>query len=568
MSKILTTKLLIVWILISSIANAQNHQPEYLYANFDKHFYIAGEDLWYSVYILNPSDKQSGIVHTELLAADGKTVIKQMLKFDGYQAIGDIALPPSLEEGYYQFRAYTHWNLNFSPQVIFSKDIPIFKADHKFPQLAPMTIPDYVPARSEVLNFSINGERFQPRASIQLSFEAPTSGHLSVSIIDMSYLNKEENTNIINYQAWINNQTPPQFINSEQFIEAEQQHQRTLMLRKPETGDYVNSNFIVGFIKQTQQKLIRRSKNGIVTLDFDDFYDSTIVQIFDAHPHQKAYIPLASIIDEQHPVDPPRLRRNKPVMTPEIQRYIRNYQKRFQLYQLFGTKANMRAEYPQPIAPKYTPTSIYKIDDFISLESMEAFIKQATPSLRVKISGKKDQKQKSFALFVPGKDMSRKRVINPPLLLVNNYFTYNAEAVFNMEWENIKQIDVFNTAATLPPQFGPIGDFGVIAFHTRDGQTPEEILKSTNNLKVPGFYLARKFETSGYQKDDIESSKIPNFRPMMYWNAHIDLTENGSTSLSFPAADQAGTYLIRIEGLLDDGSPVYTERVFEIVMER
>ena len=56
--------------------------------------------------------------------------------------------------------------------------------------------------------------------------------------------------------------------------------------------------------------------------------------------------------------------------------------------------------------------------------------------------------------------------------MVNNYFTYNAEEVMNIDWDNIMQIDVYNSASNeaedvrtnLPAQFGPIGEFGVVAF--------------------------------------------------------------------------------------------------------
>lgn len=560
--------LIIFSLLMGYFINAQDYKPEYLYTSFDKHFYIAGEDLWYSIFVLNPSNQQSEILYTELIAPNGVPISRQMLKMETYQAVGDIALPPNLEEGYYQFRAYTSWNLNFLPQVIFSKDIPIYQVNQDVPPEAFIASNLHSPIESKFVNISLSKDQFRPRDMVALTIGASINGKLNISVLNMAYVDNSggDNTNITDYHTHTFNQTVNPLSNSQQ-IEAEKQYQRTFILRDPETEEYVNSNFIAGFIKQTQQKLLRRAENGILTLTFDDFYDSTIVQIFDAHPYRKTYIPLASIIDEQNPVDPPELRKDKPRISPSIQHYIHNYKKRFQLYQLFGTRANVRASSLQGTRSKYIPTSVYKVDDFISMENMESFIKQATPALKIKTKGKKGRETKHFALFVPGKDLSRRRVINPPLLLVNDYFTYNVEAVLGMDWTNIKQIEVFNTAANLPQQFGPIGDFGVIAFHTRDGKTPDEIKESSNNLKIAGFYLARNFDTSAYKSNEVGSSKIPNFRPMAYWNSSITISSEKPTSIEFPASDQVGTYLIRLEGMLEDGSSIYAEKIFEIAIE-
>ena len=112
---------------LSGLAQSQN--PENLYTHFDKEFYVAGEDLWYNVYLLNPIDKVSNLLYTELLDAEGKLISRQILKIENNQAQGDIALPPDLSQGYYEFRAYTQWNLNFTPQAIYRKHIPIYKIE-------------------------------------------------------------------------------------------------------------------------------------------------------------------------------------------------------------------------------------------------------------------------------------------------------------------------------------------------------------------------------------------------------------------------------------------------------
>ena len=146
--------------------------------------------------------------------------------------------------------------------------------------------------------------------------------------------------------------------------------------------------------------MIRPSTNGLVHFDFDDFYDSTIIQIFDASPFYQTVIPRAVLQEDWPNIEPAVTPSGDLPITPEILFYIHSYQKRFQLHKLFGTQANMRAEKPKPVESRYIPTDIYKVDDFITLDNMEDFIKHTIPPLKVKNKGKKDEQARKFLLYI------------------------------------------------------------------------------------------------------------------------------------------------------------------------
>jgi hypothetical protein len=547
---------------------AQKYVPEYLHAHFDRTFYIAGEDMWYSVYFLNPYNRQSEIIHVELVAPDGTYLMRQTLKVQDDRTHGDFALPPNLKRGYYQFRAYTNWNLNFLPQEIYSEYIAIFPAELSKEKPVAVALTSDEPTDPQEL-ISLNKNSFSPREEIQLNLKE-MNGVGSVSIVDLRFVRDIDRNRIVERTREVSQKPiiPPK--GGEPEIKPEKSYSKTFMLRQPGSEEYVTSNFIAGFVQQTHQKLMRPSTGGIVTFEFKDFYDSTVIQFFDANPFKATYIPLVSVINDDIPIDPPEVSNKKPELTPQIYRYIRDYQKRFQLNNLFGNRNNMRANKPEVIPSTIKPTTSYKVDDFIGFTNVTDFVKHTVPPVKLKTPRKKSGEKPQFKLYVPHKEIIRgiQVVEKPPLLLVNDYFTYDTEAVLNLPWENVLQVDVFNTAEELPLQFGPIGDFGVIAFQTRDGQTPPSIRETENNLKIEGFYLPRKFEMPTSNTSRVNNSRVPNLRPILYWNPYISLTKEEDRNISIPAGDQPGKYLIQFEGVSKEGKAVYAEAIFEISVDR
>ena len=561
----------------SSQGNAQLLVPETLYTQFDKSFYIAGEDMWYSVYFMTPELQQSQIIHVELISPNGNTLLRQMLRCDDAQAIGDLALSPEWATGYYLFRAYTSWNLNFTPQEVYEQYIPIYNANIDVDFIYASEVPEYETHPTQGITVNMPNNSFDPRDTVRIRLSGQEHfsdwAQASLSVIDMKYAeNITGREHILERFETFNNKKLNTLKVGEQQLNPETKYQKTFVLKKPGTDDYVNSNFIVGFIRQTRQKMIHVAQRGIVTFTFDDFYDSTLVQIFDANPFKNSLIPEVSEIFRGIPIRPAEARTDVPPLFPQVAQYVKQYRKYFQVDKLFGSRTNMRAERTEPLPAKIVPTNIYKLEDYVPHASMQDFVLNAIPPLKIKWKKSPETGEKTipeFKLFIPHKAAREKLVVEkPPLLMVNDYFTYDAAAVLKMDWDNVKQIDVFNSPEKLPIQFGPLGDFGVIAFHTKDGTTPASIKATANKLEIPGFYRARKFIQLTSDESVSRQSKVPNFRPLVYWNPKLDIDGTAVKEFKFLANDQPGKYLIRIEGVTKGGEPFMTEQVFEVVVRR
>ncbi len=115
---------------------------EKVYLEFDNTAYFQGENIWYKAFVTNASTLEqapSGVLYVDFLSPTGKLLLQQKLKIVSGQADGIIPLLNAgtqqtrekqgilaYPSGFYEIRAYTQNMLDFSPEAIFSRVIPVY----------------------------------------------------------------------------------------------------------------------------------------------------------------------------------------------------------------------------------------------------------------------------------------------------------------------------------------------------------------------------------------------------------------------------------------------------------
>ena len=144
---------------------------EEIFVHTDREEYIAGEDLWFNIYLIDRQSFKpslnSKIAYFELLNSENHPVVQKRFMIDKGFCPGQIVIPDTLRTGTYQIRAYTNWMKNFLPLNCFMKEIDIYNAfstkalksrvSKKNP-LSAVTETDYWPANSG-LTLKINNLR-------------------------------------------------------------------------------------------------------------------------------------------------------------------------------------------------------------------------------------------------------------------------------------------------------------------------------------------------------------------------------------------------------------------------
>ncbi|MBO4561730.1 MAG: carboxypeptidase-like regulatory domain-containing protein [Bacteroidaceae bacterium] len=115
---------------------------EKVYLEFDNTAYFQGENIWFKAFVTHATTLErapSGVLYVDFLAPTGQLILQQKLKIVAGQADGAIPLLDAgtmqtrekqgilaYPSGFYEIRAYTQNMLDFSPEAIFSRVIPVY----------------------------------------------------------------------------------------------------------------------------------------------------------------------------------------------------------------------------------------------------------------------------------------------------------------------------------------------------------------------------------------------------------------------------------------------------------
>ena len=118
------------------------YPQEKVYLEFDNTAYFQGETIWFKAFVTHASTLKrapSKVLYVDLVAPTGHVLSRLKLKVVAGQADGafpliDAATAQAREKrgmvlypsGFYEVRAYTQNMLDFSPEIIFSRVIPVY----------------------------------------------------------------------------------------------------------------------------------------------------------------------------------------------------------------------------------------------------------------------------------------------------------------------------------------------------------------------------------------------------------------------------------------------------------
>jgi hypothetical protein len=141
---------------------------------------------------------------------------------------------------------------------------------------------------------------------------------------------------------------------------------------------------------------------------------------------------------------------------------------------------------------------------------------------------------------VPVWDAGRILMINPEEMdrievIRHNYYLhrYNLGAILNL--------------------FTAKGDLSVMDFDKRIFRQSQQCYSYSCNFNSPD-----------YSVDSVRTSRIPDFRNLLYRDAEVTFSEEGKANAAFYTSDEASDYTIVVEGLNAEGVIERTQYSFEV----
>jgi hypothetical protein len=192
------------------------------------------------------------------------------------------------------------------------------------------------------------------------------------------------------------------------------------------------------------------------------------------------------------------------------------------------------------------------MEDYRYIKNFEDFIKQAVPNA----TSYKENANRKIKLF---NSETKKYFMTKPWLMVDNYFVFDDSVVYNMPFNQIERIEIFNTNQSIFKYFEPIMiQGGVITVYTKNNFLSKQVEASPNLLLINGLPV------DSPEHNVEHSSGAPDMEPIIHWEPNIYIPSGKSARFSFRTNDITGRCMIQVVGMDSEGNLNEANFVYEV----
>ncbi len=209
------------------------------------------------------------------------------------------------------------------------------------------------------------------------------------------------------------------------------------------------------------------------------------------------------------------------------------------------------------------PYKTYMLDNYKRFVTMEEVLREYVQEVNVRIRNK-DYHFQTFnrQFFDLGKYLSIEYMMTDgsPLVLLDGVPVFDNNKIIKYNPLLVRKLDILADKFHVGPKVWN----GVMSFTTYKG-TLEDFQLNPKDIVVDfdGWQRPRYFYTRDYSHLEIKNSRVPDFRNVLYWNPGINM--KSSSKLQFYTGDLTGKFVVVIQGISDEGVPVYATSTFEVV---
>lgn len=188
------------------------------------------------------------------------------------------------------------------------------------------------------------------------------------------------------------------------------------------------------------------------------------------------------------------------------------------------------------------PYKVYNLDDYTRFTTMEEVLREYVPEVAVRrYGGQLHLKIFDFEAhdFYP----------TDPLILLDGVKVDNT-ILMNYDPLKVNKLEVITNKYIKGEFLYP----GIVNFTTYHGDMQDLKLDAKAViLDYEGLQLKREFYAPVYKTDQQASSRLPDFRNLLYWSPDIQTDAGGKASVEFYTSDIKGTYVAVLQGIDDAG---------------
>ena len=585
---------------------------EKIFVHTDREIYIAGENIWFKVYLL---DAQSGrptstsnLAYVEILNSQNRPVMQKRIILEEGCGPGEALLPDTLSSGSYLLRAYTGAMKSFMPDGCFMKRINIYNALRTEAYPGSMGAGRYTNSMPAANAGTANRQETGKQAA---SEDSPACQH-GDRPISTSEIRTPQYSDIPAAGRVQVDMTAPDSIGKREKVSfefdvidndaANAGATQLSIAVAPSTEDHGPD--IAGIVKQMIPG--KSLPAGTLSYDFEKEYHFIHGRLFNRNtqmPDSGKYLFLSipgknavffysrtdsdgrfsfsvpadrvsrELIIQPEVVNPdntiriessfsgeyPVFRPSGGTMSEESLKLVSLMKVNYQVNRIYETENSVLLQEPmaaaKPAKSFYgTPDLSLDLDDFIRLPVMTEVFYELVPGVTLR------EKRAGYEITVadPYYDVVYEQ---PPITFIDGVVVSDPAVIAAFDPDHVERIDVIRDRYV-------VGDylfFGLVNVITYDGDYSRVALPA-HAVRLP-YRVAdpvRKYLSPEYSTPERKRDRTPDFRNTLYWEPSITPSGDGKYRVEFWSSDVAGDYEINMQGITDDGHPVSFRKVFTV----
>ncbi len=534
---------LVFLLLMLAFLTGKGQEPISLHT--DKPFYVAGERIWFSAYVLGEQGKalQEGNLLISLYNESSQQVQDHLVSIEGGKAVGDMYLDETLEAGNYLLRFVSP---DVKPGQVYVQDaiLPILHPSQlQSIQISEATseldLSGEMPSSGLKAGGQLSTTSTGVNQNVELDIPGGANANVSVVVRHLSQVGMEK----IN---WL----PGSFVSPPSLAEQASDSWNISVALSKAAGGIIPATVNVYWVEQDSQILAKVS-DGKLMLNLPKRSGIQHFQLLDASPFPDHNFQATwrQLSDLQVPL--PKIPKMQELS--EAQKNYLYWSQRRKLVERLFQISTLEAIEEEYTLVRNNPDKSYSSQKYLAFKDLEAFFKEVLAPA-IKMVNTKEGKSIRMLNFD-----SRTRFTQPPLIFLDDYLMKDITQLWEVNWNNVDLIEVFGSHEAMFPRFGPMGQGrGVIRLFTKGRQNFTGKIDFLPTYELEAYASRNRFLVSE------NNQETPDLRPILFWDGDIRLNEDGKLSVNFPQSDLKGDFLIEIKGLTSTNGFFESYRTYSV----
>jgi len=534
---------------------------EIAYLQTDRAVYIAGESIYYKLFVLDAVTKHrsgmSKVGYVVLRAANSAPCLKIRVKIDAGMANGSFAIPDTLTSGVYQIIAFTSAMKNLSEESFFHNTITIANRFDKALDFklvnSSSNDSSSSPLRDVNIPISTNNVVYGMRQKVAVNLGKTSSkANVSVSVFEespmpstyksMAEFFKESST-------WSGKQ-----VSTYHAPETKGKILRGSVIDSKTKKTIKNATVLLSCLDTIPNlQYAVTDSDGLFQLLLNDYYNGKelFLTIKDVPENQSWQIKIEDEFAQSEIWNP--------MLVPskvDFKDFIGKSQNIVYInksYKLLND-INKLATETKSICPRVYNCHVTTIlmSDFEPLNNFSEISVELLPQVRVNKAKGKYQIQMYSDLM---KDFFNQN----PAIFLDGVFVDDINKIIDLGSEQIKKIELISEERA----FGDLVFDGIISFTSKTSEMINSNPASysmrfkNDDVNTGGNFVAEDPNT-------LQNKNIPYIKQLLYWNPNMELNGTDDTKFEFYTSDNLAKFIIKVEGITDDGTPVSASSVIDV----